>query len=85
VDVNPLSSKFKKNSLSRFINFNGSLLDEASPVVKASSRSLRYGDGLFESMRWENERIFLGDFHFERLFHGLDILQMERPPGFTAD
>jgi len=71
--------------LSQFVNFNGSLLDEASPVAKASNRSLRYGDGLFESMRWENDRISLGDYHFERLFHGLDILQMERPPDFTAD
>jgi len=71
--------------LNQFINFNGNLLDEANPVVKASNRSLRYGDGLFESMRWENDRIFLGDYHFERLFQGLDILQMERPPGFTAD
>lgn len=71
--------------MNQFINFNGNLLDEANPVVKASNRSLRYGDGLFESMRWENDRIFLGDYHFERLFQGLDILQMERPPGFTAD
>ncbi len=78
MDVNPLSSEIKKISLSQFINFNGSLLDETSPVVKASNRSLRYGDGLFESMRWENDRISLGDFHFERLFHGLNILQMER-------
>jgi branched-chain amino acid aminotransferase len=36
-------------------------------------------------MRWENDRVSLGDFHFERLFRGLEILQMERPPGFTAD
>lgn len=71
--------------MNQFINFNGSLLDEANPVVEASNRSLRYGDGLFESMRWENDRISLGDFHFERLFHGLDVLQMERSPGFTAD
>jgi branched-chain amino acid aminotransferase len=71
--------------LSQFINFNGSLLNETSPVVRASSRAVRYGDGLFESMRWENGRISLGDFHIERLFRGLDILQMERPPGFAAD
>ena len=71
--------------MNQFINFNGSLLDEVNPVVKASNRSLRYGDGLFESMRWENDRISLADYHFERLFHGLDVLQMERPPAFTAD
>jgi branched-chain amino acid aminotransferase len=53
--------------------------------VKASNRGLRYGDGLFESMRWENDRISLGDLHFERLTYGLKILQMESPPGFTAD
>jgi branched-chain amino acid aminotransferase len=71
--------------LGQFINFNGHSLDDAIPIVNASNRSLRYGDGLFESMRWENDRISLGDFHFQRLFHGLEILQMERPPAFTVD
>lgn len=71
--------------MNRFINFNGSLLDAGAPVVPASNRSLRYGDGLFESMRWENEKIQLGVFHFERLFHGVEILQMELPAGFTPD
>jgi branched-chain amino acid aminotransferase len=70
--------------LSRLICFNGNLLDETVPVARASNRSLRYGDGLFESMRWENGRLPLGDLHFERLFHGLKVLGMEPPPGFTA-
>jgi len=68
----------------RFINCNGELLDADTPVVTASNRSLRYGDGLFETMRWERGRLTLGDFHFERLFRGMGILQMELPPGFRA-
>ena len=68
----------------RFINCNGELLDADTPVVTASNRSFRYGDGLFETMRWERGRLTLGDFHFERLFRGMGILQMELPPGFRA-
>jgi branched-chain amino acid aminotransferase len=68
----------------RFINFNGDLLDAETPVVTASNRSLRYGDGLFESMRWEKGTLPLGGFHFDRLFRGLGILQMECAAGFTA-
>ena len=55
------------------------------PVACASNRSLRYGDGLFETMRWEHGKILLESFHFERLFHGLRVLQFELPPDFTAD
>lgn len=66
------------------INFNGAMLDSATPVVSASNRSLRYGDGLFETMHWENGEIRLGAFHFERLFLGLNILQMELPTDFTS-
>ncbi|HEY4154095.1 MAG TPA: aminotransferase class IV, partial [Puia sp.] len=68
----------------QFINFNGALLDSATPVISASNRSFRYGDGLFETMRWENGEIRLGAFHFDRFFGGLKILQMECPADFTS-
>lgn len=71
--------------MNSFINFNGNLKDAAVPVACASNRSLRYGDGLFETMRWEHGKILLESFHFERLFHGLRVLQFELPPDFTAD
>jgi branched-chain amino acid aminotransferase len=69
--------------LYHFVNFNGTLLDATASIVPASNRSLRYGDGLFETMRREHQKILLEDFHFERLFQGLKILQFELPAFFT--
>lgn len=71
--------------MSLSINYNGNFLDSNSDVVPVSNRSLRYGDGLFETMRWENGRIRLEAFHFDRLFHGLKILGFALPAHFTAD
>ncbi len=82
---NHLSSESLKYTLSHYINFNGNFLDSTSPSVPAANRSLRYGDGLFETMRWENDRIRLEAYHFERLFHGLKVLQFVLPAHFTAD
>lgn len=71
--------------MNHFINFNGTLLEATSPVAQPSNRSLRYGDGLFETMRCENGGIRLARFHFERLFQGLKVLEMEWKADFTAD
>ncbi len=82
---NHLSSESLKYTLSHYINYNGNFLDSTSPSVPASNRSLRYGDGLFETMRWENGQIRLEAYHFERLFQGLKIMQFVLPAHFTAN
>ena len=35
------------------INFNGKLLDAATAVIGADNRGLRYGDGLFETIKYK--------------------------------
>lgn len=65
------------------ICFNGKLISETEPVLLASNRAYRYGDGLFETIRVKDQRILLGHFHFERLFSGLSLLQYEIPVDFT--
>ncbi len=69
--------------MSEFIHFNGKILPAEDPLVLAGNRGLRYGDGLFETMRMVNDRIALHDLHFERLFNGLSVLQFQCPPHFT--
>lgn len=49
-----------------------------------SNRGYRYGDGLFETIKVINEKILLGEYHFERLFSGLSLLKFEIPKLFTA-
>lgn len=64
---------------------NGKLLKADEPVLQASNRSYRYGDGLFETIKVRNGRIQLAAFHMERLFRGIALLQFELPGLFTPD
>ena len=61
------------------ICFNGKILPGDEPVLLVSNRGYRYGDGLFETLKVGNGRIFLADYHFERLFYGLALLKFVMP------
>ncbi|MEK7226757.1 MAG: aminotransferase class IV, partial [Bacteroidota bacterium] len=67
------------------ICFNGKIMPADAPVLMASNRSYRYGDGLFETMKLANGKIALADYHFERLFSGLSLLQFEVPKLFVPE
>lgn len=65
-----------------YLNFNGKILTADEPVLLASNRSYRYGDGLFETMKILDSRIVLANYHFERLFSSLSILRYDIPSLF---
>ncbi len=58
-----------------FFIYNNQFYPEGAPVVSSGNRSLRYGDGLFETMKMINGKIINKEYHFERLFHGLTMLR----------
>jgi branched-chain amino acid aminotransferase len=66
-----------------FFIYNNAFFLSGKPVISAGNRSLKYGDGLFETMRMQNGRILNNDFHFDRLFNGLKLLQFENPKSFV--
>lgn len=68
-----------------FVNYNGTLVGEDTPLVRAGNRGLRYGDGVFETMKVIEGEIRLGKYHFERLFESLHSLQFTLPDEFTPD
>jgi branched-chain amino acid aminotransferase len=68
--------------LNNLINYNGKLTNPETPVATIFNRSLRYGDGLFETMLWNGRQINNLDFHLDRLFKGLEILQFDLSGGF---
>ena len=68
-----------------FFIFNNKFYKENTPVIGPGNRSFRYGDGLFETMKFINNRILNAEFHFERLFSGLLLLQFDIPKNFTPD
>jgi branched-chain amino acid aminotransferase len=67
-----------------YINLNGKIQTGDQPALLVSNRGYRYGDGLFETIKVINEKILLGEYHFERLFSGLSLLKFEIPKLFTA-
>lgn len=60
-----------------FINLNGKVQPAEEPALLVTNRSFRYGDGLFETMKLMNGRILLKEFHFERLYAGMNTLKMD--------
>ena len=80
-----LRQQIKFYSLLRYFIFNDKVLPEGTPVVGADNRGLRYGDGLFETMRLKNGSIFLLDYHIERLQSGIEKLRLKPPPHFTKE
>lgn len=66
-----------------FIDFNNQIIPEQEAVVTAGNRAFRYGDGLFETMRWMDGDIRFLQHHLERLHQGMRMLKLESPERFS--
>ena len=65
--------------------FDGKLYKEGEIIVGATNRGLRYGDGLFETIKCANGQLLLADDHFARFWKGMQILQFDIPKHFTPE
>jgi branched-subunit amino acid aminotransferase/4-amino-4-deoxychorismate lyase len=64
---------------------NGHLVSTYEPTVSFANRAFRYGDSLFESIRYCNNRImFLRD-HINRLKLGMTVLRMNLPAELNSE
>jgi len=61
----------------QFINFNGNIIPSDQQIFPVSNRSFRYGDGLFESMRYMNGVLKFSDLHIDRIQKGMKVLKLE--------
>ncbi|MEC3880870.1 aminotransferase class IV [Parapedobacter sp. 10938] len=68
-----------------FIDFNTRFIPEQETVLTADNRAFRYGDGLFETMRWMDGDIRFLSHHIARLHEGMRVLKLEQTEKFTAD
>lgn len=68
-----------------YFNYNGKLFTDGSAVIGTANRGLRYGDGLFETIKCISGQLLLADEHFARLWKGMGVLQFEIPKHFTPD
>ncbi len=65
-----------------YLYYDGEVIGSQDKLVTADNRGLRYGDGLFETIKVIDGRIVLADLHFNRLFSGLALLQFDIPALF---
>ena len=60
-----------------FINFNGQIVPSEQAVLTIFNRGFRYGDGLFETMRWMKSELKFAELHADRISRGMKILKIE--------
>jgi len=69
--------------MSEYLLHNGNFCIDGDYIIAADNRGLRYGDGLFETLRTTGKKIHFMNWHFERLFSGLQMLEFELASDFT--
>ena len=67
----------------KLLSYNGRFYQTNDLLISANNRSFCYGDGFFETMKIIDGKIVLRDYHFERLFSSLELLQFDKPDYFT--
>tara|TARA_B100000795_G_scaffold240608_1_gene202878 strand:+ start:2489 stop:3346 length:858 start_codon:yes stop_codon:yes gene_type:complete len=60
-----------------FDNLNRFLMEKGDKLFDTSNRSLKYGDGIFETMRLIKGKIMFWDDHYARLERGLKYLKID--------
>lgn len=64
--------------------FDGEYFAEDCVSIHPGNRGLRYGEGVFETMRWQEDHVLFFSFHLERLKKGLAFLEMDDPADWPA-
>ena len=62
-----------------YFNYNGKIFAETETIIGPANRGLRYGDGIFETIKLRNGALILKDEHFARFWKGLQLLQFDIP------
>lgn len=68
-----------------FLVYNSDLFAETNFWVSPHDRAFRYGDGLFETIRYEENRLWFWPDHYARLRAGMQVLHLSSPAHFSAE
>jgi branched-chain amino acid aminotransferase len=69
----------------KYINYNGKIILANENIITAENRGLRYGDGIFETMKLKNGNLILSNEHFARLWKGMQLLKFDIPKLFSPE
>jgi branched-chain amino acid aminotransferase len=79
--------------MNNWLFYNGEVIPAGTLIISANNRGLRFGDGLFETIKVINARpddpfgrgaMPLFHLHMDRLTRGLAVLNMQLPENYTA-
>ncbi len=68
-----------------YFNYNGKIYKDGTSIVGPDNRGLRYGDGIFETMKMKAGKLIGEDEHFARLWKGMQLLQFDIPKNLTPE
>ena len=55
---------------------NGNWINNNKSTIPFSDSGFLYGDGLFETLRFDNKKIFSADKHIKRILSGLKLIKL---------
>lgn len=68
-----------------FLVYNSDIILAADFSLPITDRAFQYGDGLFETIRYENGRVWFWPDHVNRLSAGMAALHLSAPADFSAN
>jgi branched-chain amino acid aminotransferase len=78
--------------MNNWLFYNEEIIPDSTPIFSAGNRGLRFGDGLFETIKVVNAspasgrgKMPLFDLHMERMNQGLAVLNMKLQEHYTPD
>lgn len=70
--------------MQQYLNYNGILKPQDTPLFDSQNRALRYGDAVYESLFATGREIPLLDAHTDRLLRAMKSLKMNIPKHFNT-
>lgn len=67
------------------LNYNGDLLSLKEFKLTKENRAFKYGDGIFETIKVQNNKVVFWEDHYFRLMASMRMLRMEIPMKFTLE
>lgn len=67
------------------VNINGTLYQDFEANIPTNNRGLDYGDSVFETIKFNNNKPVFWEAHYFRLMASMRILRMEIPMHFTPE
>ncbi|RIY36624.1 aminotransferase class IV [Capnocytophaga canis] len=67
------------------INYNGTFLSSEELILSCENRGFKYGDAVFDTIKYTNQKLVFWEEHYLRLMAGMRILRMEIPMNFTLE